>query len=139
MIGLRMRMATRVYECLVIKTDRVDDKPIAFPLPDRISHPGRRGVLRESAAICENLPVMALVLEKSDRHEPRLDDLERGRSHQKRIRHSVGQAAPRGIVFTEVGLPLFENFFRPWLERNLNSVGCDVLEIFSVGDSPNSA
>ena len=85
-----MWMATRVYECLVIKTDRVDDKPIAFPLPDRISHPGRGGVLRESAAICENLPVMALVLEKSNRHERRLDDLERSCSDKKRIRHAVG-------------------------------------------------
>ena len=127
MVSLRMRMATGIYECLVIETDRIDDKALTFPLPYRISHPRGRCVSWESASIREDLPVMALVLQKSDRHERRLDDLERSRSHKKRIGDSVGQTAPRGIVFTEVGLPFFENFFRPWLERNLDSVGCDVL------------
>src|SRR6266705_5880030 len=97
---------------------RMDHESIAFPFPDRISHPRRRGILREPAAVRENLPEVTLVLEKNDCYKGRLDDLERSRRHQKGIRHSVRQTAPGGPVFAEVGLPFSIECFRPWLERN---------------------
>src|SRR5258708_803824 len=103
-----MRVATCIYKCPVIETNGIDHKGVTFPFADGISHPTRRRVHRESAAIRENLPIMALVLEKSDRHKGRLYDFERSRPHEKRIGHTMWQAAPGGIVFTEVGLPLFE-------------------------------
>src|SRR5262245_59686346 len=138
MVSLGMRMPAIIYICLVVETDRIDHESIALPLPDRISHPRRRHVVRKSAAVGENLPEVALVLEKNDRHKRRLDDLERSRRHQKRIRHSVRQTAPGGPVLAEVGLPFFIECFRPWLERNLDPVGCDVLQIFTVSSSPNA-
>src|SRR5437867_3973936 len=137
MVSLGMRMPAIIYICLVVETDRIDHESIALPLPDRISHPRRRRVVRKSAAVGENLPEVTLVLEKNDRHKGRLDDLERSRRHQKRIRHSVRQTAPGGSVFAEVGLPFFIESFRPWLERNLN-LGCDVLQILAVSSSPNA-
>src|SRR5207247_10732220 len=89
-VGVGMRVSNRNYECLIINTNRGDDRGLCLQLPNRIPHPGGRRVLRESAAIRENLAIMALVLEKSDRHERSLHMLERGRPDEERIGHTVG-------------------------------------------------
>src|SRR6516225_7168799 len=106
MIALGMRMAAIIYICQVIETDRIDHERIALPLADRISHPRGRRVLRESAAIRENLAEVALVLEMNQRHGGSLNDLERSCRDKKRIWHPVRQAASRRPVLTEVFLPL---------------------------------
>src|SRR5882762_6678962 len=59
----------------LFETSRLNNKRVAFPLPDRVPEPGGIGILWERAAIGENLPVLIEFLEENHEFARRLDDL----------------------------------------------------------------
>src|SRR5215471_19090157 len=55
MIGVGMRMPSVVQIGLIVEPAAVHNKRIAFPFPNRVTHPGGLHVFRESAPIGEDL------------------------------------------------------------------------------------
>src|SRR3989442_2190451 len=105
-IGIAMGMPAVIEVRLIVETDRIHDEGVAIPLANRVTQPCGLRLSRKAAAIRENLPVTALVLEKNQRYRRRLDDLERCCRYQHGVRYSVRQATPGRPVFAEVLLPL---------------------------------
>ena len=88
-IGIAMGMPAVIEVCLIVETDRIHDEAVAVPLADRVTQPCGLRVSRKAAAIRENLPVPALVLEKNQGYRRRLDDFERCCRYQHGVRYSV--------------------------------------------------
>src|SRR5206468_10109484 len=70
----------------LLETGRLDDKRLAFPLPDRVAVPCGIGIVGQRTAIGENLPVgVELLVENRDLIR-RLDQLERdARLEERRV------------------------------------------------------
>jgi|ERR1700682_1787417 len=62
--SVRMRMTHLIDPGLVVKSDRIDDKRISFPIANRIPHPGWSGVPRVSSSIREDLAHKVIELVK---------------------------------------------------------------------------
>ena len=101
-----MGMTAIIEPSPLFETGHIDDKRIAFPLPDRVPKPGGIRILWKRTTIGENLPLLIKFLVEHDRFPRCLDDLERDRRHQHCIRDAVRQAMQLRLVLTQGSLAL---------------------------------
>ena len=128
MFGLVNRSTTRsdsvagqaphVEPRLAVLPDRLDDERIAFPVADGVPHPGRLGVLRQRAAVGEDLPVDRSRLVQEDHHVRSLHDLEAVRDVVL-LGDARGPAAHAGMILAVVLDPFLVERLRPRLQRHL--------------------
>ena len=114
---LGRRSAGVVEPDVVVEPRALHDERVALPASDRIAKPRRIRILRQLAAVGEDLPerVNGLV---EDRHQAgRLDDLERI-GNEVRSRHAADDAVGGRVVFGVVGDACLEERLGPRLERH---------------------
>src|SRR5262249_37455964 len=127
-----------VKPAFVIESDRFGDKGIALPLPNGISEPARIGLRRKAAAIRKDLPVVIELFIEDHNDAGSLNDFEWRISHQHSVRNAMRNTLFGGTAFAEGICSLLVERCGPRLKRSLSDLGGDVLQIPSVGDSPNA-
>src|SRR2546426_11838834 len=64
-----------VEPCLVVKSDRVDDKRVGFPFGNRVAHPQRLQILRMTTTVKEQLAIaMNIAFVENHNQRWRLDE-----------------------------------------------------------------
>src|SRR5215471_106909 len=95
-----VRHALSIQPGLVVEPDRIDDKRIALPPGDGISHPQRLEIFRMSAAVEKELPVAVnITFIENDNERWSLYEFLRERRDS---RNTGRQAMPFRIVFAEI-------------------------------------
>ena len=110
--------AAHVEPGLAVLSDRFDDERVAFPVADGVAHPGRLCVLRERAAIGEDLPVNRARLVQDDHHVRRLHDLE-AVGDVVLLGDAGWPAAHAGMILPVVLDAFLVDRLRPGLQRHL--------------------
>src|SRR4029077_12788131 len=70
-----VRITFPIERSLVVKTDRVGNQGVAFPLADGVSHPQETGILVMRTSICVDSPHKVIELEEHDYLAGSLNDL----------------------------------------------------------------
>src|SRR5215510_3679013 len=107
----------RIEPRAVVESCRLDDEGVIFPSTDRIAEPSGLWILRQRAAVGENLPPVVELLEQDDCQGRHTHDLERKRAGKHRVRDAVRQAALTRSADAEIRSTLIVQRFCPWLER----------------------
>src|ERR1700731_3550596 len=125
---VRVRVTAIVQPGSLFESSRLDNKRVAFPLPDRVPEPGRIGILWERAAIGENLPILIEFLVENHEFTRRLDNLERDVGNQHRIRHAVRHAMQLWLVSPQALHALLVQGRRPWMHRYIHALAGKVIQ-----------
>src|SRR5215472_1521863 len=95
---LASRISSEIGPNLVVESNRVDDKRVAFPVAHRVSEPTRVRIFGERAPVCPNRAPDVQLLEEHKRPARNLDDFERVGKNQK-LRRSARLTVQRRAVF----------------------------------------
>ena len=111
------RMPEVVQPDVVVEASRRHDERVAFPFSDRVAEPLRVGILRDLAAIGEDLPVRVHGFVQDDHHPGGVDDFE-GVRHSGRT-WNASDHAPSGRIFLALRVsPMLVQLCRPGLHRH---------------------
>src|SRR4030095_1847847 len=110
---LAMGHTLAVQPCFVIEADGVDNKSIAIPFRDGLSHPQWLQILGMSASVEKQLPITVHVSFVQNNHE-------RGSLYEllwkrRDSGNSGGKAMAFGVVFAQIGTALLVQRFCPRL------------------------